>query len=252
MLRWYHDAVKCYVYLSDVSVGGSVGKPAFKHSRWFTRGWTLQELLAPTSVEFFSVEPERLGDGDSVVREIHDVTGIAIRALQGSTLSQFSIGERMSWAERRETKREEDAAYCLLGIFDIPMPLIYDEGRKKALIRLQKEIKESWKYKLPTSETQKGPARKEKEIEILKCLNVSPYRDRKDRNPDRVPGTCDWFVSHELFRGWQESISSRMLWASADPGCRKSVLAKYLVDSVLLTTESRTVCYFFFKNDFED
>ncbi|KAH8695748.1 ankyrin repeat-containing domain protein [Phaeosphaeriaceae sp. PMI808] len=91
----------------------------------------------------------------------------------------------------------------------------------------------------------------EKEIEFLKCLNASPYRDRKDRNPDRVLGTCDWFVSHEHFRDWQESKSSRMLWVSADPGCGKSVLAKYLVDSVLPTTESKTVCYFFFK-DIED
>ncbi|KAK4182277.1 hypothetical protein QBC35DRAFT_518914 [Podospora australis] len=96
------------------------------------------------------------------------------------------------------------------------------------------------------------PTRKAKEIEMLKCLNTSRYRDRKDRNPPRVPGTCDWFVSHELFRDWQESKSSRMLWVSADPGCGKSVLAKHLVDSVLPTIESRTVCYFFFKDDFED
>ncbi|KAK1765324.1 ankyrin repeat-containing domain protein [Phialemonium atrogriseum] len=83
-------------------------------------------------------------------------------------------------------------------------------------------------------------------------LDASPYRDRKDRNPDRVPGTCGWFVSHELFREWQASKSSRMLWVSADPGCGKSVLAKHLVDSILPTTESRTTCYFFFKDDFED
>ncbi|KXX76648.1 Ankyrin repeat domain-containing protein 50, partial [Madurella mycetomatis] len=96
------------------------------------------------------------------------------------------------------------------------------------------------------------PARKAKEIEVLKRLNKSPYQNRKDRNPDRVPGTCDWFVSHELFRGWQESESSRMLWVSADPGCGKSVLAKYLVDSILPADQSRTGCYFFFKDDFED
>src|SRR4029077_3389876 len=82
--------------------------------------------------------------------------------------------------------------------------------------------------------------------------NKSPFRDRKDRNPDRIQGTCEWFVAHELFRDWKERRSSRMLWVSADPGCGKSVLAKYLVDSVLLTTESRTTCYFFFKDDFED
>lgn len=97
-----------------------------------------------------------------------------------------------------------------------------------------------------------APNRKEKEIKFLKCLNASPYQDRKERNPDRVPGTCDWFVSHKLFLEWQESKSSRMLWVSADPGCGKSVLAKYLVNSILSTTDFRTVCYFFFKDDFED
>src|SRR3984957_11190597 len=101
-------------------------------------------------------------------------------------------------------------------------------------------------------ELEKDPARREKEMEILKRLDKSPYQDRKERNPDRVPGTCEWFVAHELFRDWQQSKSSRMLWVSADPGCGKSVLAKYLVDSVLPTTESRTTCYFFFKDDFED
>ncbi|KAN0073559.1 hypothetical protein V8E54_008779 [Elaphomyces granulatus] len=103
-----------------------------------------------------------------------------------------------------------------------------------------------------TGELEKGPARRTKELGILKRLHKSPYRDRKERNPDRIPGTCEWFVAHELFREWQQSKSSRMLWVSADPGCGKSVLAKYLVDSVLATTESRTTCYFFFKDDFED
>ncbi|KAN0069874.1 hypothetical protein V8E54_012180 [Elaphomyces granulatus] len=103
-----------------------------------------------------------------------------------------------------------------------------------------------------TGELEKTPVRGVKEIEILKRLHKSPYRDRKERNPDRIPGTCEWFVAHELFRDWQESKSSRMLWVSADPGCGKSVLAKYLVDSVLASTESRTTCYFFFKDDFED
>src|SRR5277367_4201872 len=106
--------------------------------------------------------------------------------------------------------------------------------------------------RLRTGELEKDSARRAKEMEILKRLGTSPYRDRKDRNPDRIQGTCEWFVAHELFRDWQESKSSRMLWVSADPGCGKSVLAKYLVDSVLATTESRTTCYFFFKDDFED
>jgi ankyrin repeat domain-containing protein 50 len=99
---------------------------------------------------------------------------------------------------------------------------------------------------------EKDPDREAKEIEMLKTLNKSPYRDRKDRNPDRIPGTCEWFVAHDLFQDWKESRVSRMLWVSADPGCGKSVLAKYLVDSVIATTESRTTCYFFFKDDFDD
>jgi hypothetical protein len=152
MYRWYHNAAKCYVYLSDVSISGSIGndlssqqiwKPAFQYSRWFTRSWTLQELVAPTTVEFFSAEGERLGDRGSLLQEIHNITGISIRTLQGSALSQFSVDERMSWAERREAKREEDTAYSLLGIFDVHMPLIYGEGRKKAFMRLHKGIKQS-------------------------------------------------------------------------------------------------------------
>jgi len=142
MYRWYHQSAKCYVYLSDVSTS-SFNDESFQKSRWFTRGWTLQELLAPTSTEFFSIEGDRLGSKHSLIQGIAKVTGIPIQALQGSPLSQFSINERMSWATRRETKREEDMAYALLGIFDIHMPLLYGEGQEKALRRLQKEIKEA-------------------------------------------------------------------------------------------------------------
>jgi len=91
-------------------------------------------------MEFFSAEGERLGDKVSLMQEIHDITRISPQALQGSPLSQFSFNKRMSWAERRETKREEDKAYSLLGIFDIHMPLIYGEGMKNAFRRLREEI----------------------------------------------------------------------------------------------------------------
>lgn len=98
-----------------------------------------------------------------------------------------------------------------------------------------------------------GQSRKERENQTLRLLDTSLYRDRKDRNPAPVLGTCEWFVSHDLFRTWQgEEASSKILWVSADPGCGKSVLTKHLVDSVLRSTETSTVCYFFFKDDFED
>ncbi|KAL6817517.1 hypothetical protein V8C40DRAFT_276873 [Trichoderma camerunense] len=86
---------------------------------------------------------------------------------------------------------------------------------------------------------------------IMQALYTSPYLQRKNRNPDRVIGTCEWFMDHHDFHNWRNNTASSMLWVSANPGCGKSVLAKYLVDE-LKTTEQRTTCYFFFKDDFED
>ena len=146
MFRWYSKATRCYVYLSDVpdpKDPTSTIESALPGSRWFKRGWTLQELIAPSTVQFFSRENELLGDRKSRGQQIHQITGIATEALQGKPLSQFNVDERLSWAARRETTVEEDAAYCLLGIFDIRMPLIYGEGRKKALERLQRKIQKA-------------------------------------------------------------------------------------------------------------
>ena len=145
MFRWYRDAARCYVYLSDISIDeceeeGLPWESAFRASRWFTRGWTLQELLAPASVEFFSKEGKRLGDKGSLERQIHEITGIAVPALCGTPLSQFSVAERFKWAEKRQTTREEDWAYSLLGIFNVHMTLLYGEGINHASTRLRDEI----------------------------------------------------------------------------------------------------------------
>jgi hypothetical protein len=149
MFRWYQNAAKCYVYLSDVSItkrkagdqsSEFTWESAFRASRWFTRGWTLQELLAPSSVEFFSREGKRLGDKRTLERQIHEITGVAIPALRGTSLSRFGVDERLSWAENRQTTRKEDEAYSLLGIFYVYMPLIYGEGRDNAFTRLRDEI----------------------------------------------------------------------------------------------------------------
>jgi hypothetical protein len=149
MFRWYREAAKCYVYLSDVSTANQKARNkfsdftwelAFLESRWFTRGWTLQELLAPRSVEFFSEEGIRLGDKETLERQIYKITGIATLALQGTHLGEFGIEERLSWAKSRRTTRGEDKAYSLLGIFGIYMPLIYGEGEENAFRRLQEEI----------------------------------------------------------------------------------------------------------------
>ncbi|OAK96860.1 HET-domain-containing protein [Phaeosphaeriaceae sp. SRC1lsM3a] len=151
MFAWYRDAARCYVYLSDVPIASLTSDlpaqqdwyPALQQSRWFTRGWTLQELVAPESVEFFSAGGQRLGSKHSLLQELHGITGISVEALRGSPLDGFSVNERMSWVGQRRTKREEDMAYSLLGIFDVHMPLIYGEGQKKAFARLQREINAS-------------------------------------------------------------------------------------------------------------
>jgi hypothetical protein len=111
MFRWYQNAARCYVYLSDVSkLAGADSDKEWKNAletcRWFTQGWTLQELIAPRLVDFFSSEGERLGSKLLLVSEIHEITGIATKALRGDALSSFSIKERRSWAERRNTMIE--------------------------------------------------------------------------------------------------------------------------------------------------
>jgi hypothetical protein len=149
MFRWYQRAAKCYVYLSDVSVPEEVANAqtfpitwaeAFRRSRWFTRGWTLQELLAPPCVEFFSKEGKRLGDRISLEREIHQVTTIPVEVLRGQNAAEYSIKERMRWAALRTTTIKEDKVYCLLGIFGVFLPLIYGEGEEYATQRLEDEI----------------------------------------------------------------------------------------------------------------
>ena len=157
MFRWYRNATKCYVYLSDVSSpGNDIGdksdqllwEMSFRTSRWFTRGWTLQELIAPISVEFFSKNRKLLGDKRSLERHICEITGIPSKALRRGSLAEFSVAERLSWAETRQTTHEEDMAYSLLGIFDIHMPLIYGEGKDGAFKRLREEINKASKGKL--------------------------------------------------------------------------------------------------------
>jgi hypothetical protein len=150
MYRWYYNAERCYVYLSDVSVRTHDGEShhvewesAFRNSRWFTRGWTLQELLAPRIVVFYSQDHVRLGDRTSLEQQITNITGIAVEALRGQILSDFGVEELFHWAEKRQTTKEEDKAYCLLGIFDVFLPLIYGEGQSKAMRRLRKEVLES-------------------------------------------------------------------------------------------------------------
>ncbi|KAF2633519.1 HET-domain-containing protein [Macroventuria anomochaeta] len=139
MYQWYMNAAVCYVFLADLP-SQSLIESGFQYCRWFTRGWTLQELLAPTVVKLYDMEWNFIGTKVDFAKTICNATGIPVQLLLGHTaLSDTSIAMRMSWAAHRQTTRIEDIAYCLLGIFEVNMPLIYGEGMR-AFRRLQEEI----------------------------------------------------------------------------------------------------------------
>ncbi|KDR77344.1 hypothetical protein GALMADRAFT_32921, partial [Galerina marginata CBS 339.88] len=144
MYNWYQSARICYAYLSDVTIGDDPSDPEspFSNSRWFTRGWTLQELLAPNIVIFFDRDWADIGTKSSLQEDISRITGIPRKALSNQAIDEISIAQRMSWDAMRRTTRVEDVAYCLMGIFGVNMPTLYGEGRQ-AFIRLQYEIMKS-------------------------------------------------------------------------------------------------------------
>jgi hypothetical protein len=134
MYMWYKKATVCFVYLYDVEGSDAIGQ-----SSWFTRGWTLQELIAPTKLHFYDRNWSLIASKHDLSAELETITGIPQDALQSFRHDDFCIAEKMAWAARRTTTREEDSAYCLLGLFDVNMPLLYGEG-SKAFLRLQEEI----------------------------------------------------------------------------------------------------------------
>jgi hypothetical protein len=139
MWQYYLNAAICYVSLQDLPLDIPI-EDGLAHCRWFTRGWTLQELLAPKKLEFYDMSWSYRGSKDTLVQTISDIARIPIEILQGQhALTGYPIAMKMSWAASRKTTRVEDMAYCLLGIFDVNMPLIYGEGMK-AFRRLQEEI----------------------------------------------------------------------------------------------------------------
>jgi hypothetical protein len=242
MFRWYRNATRCYVYLSDVSspafdtneeLSPRPWELVFRKSRWFERGWTLQELLAPCSVEFFSQEYKRLGDKRSLKQQIHDITGIADSALRGAPLSQFSVDERLSWIKHRQTKLEEDKAYSLLGIFDVYMPLIYGEGGENAFKRLRASVQ-------MVKEDQ----------ECIQHLRLTDPRDDKKRIEENKGGLLEdsycWILDNAEFQRWRDDEYSRLLWIKGDPGKGKTMLLCGIVNELKKSIAKTDLLSYFF------
>jgi hypothetical protein len=200
MFAWYHKATRCYVYLSDVSTVAGL-----RQSRWFTRRWTLQELIAPASVKFFSTEGKFIGDKTSLLQDIHEITGIPAAALQGTPLSQFSEAERMSWVKNRMTTRAEDAAYSLMGMFGVNMSVLYGEGKENAFRRLLRKIQKSSRSTVLMGDGQ--PVRTVETYDVLSQHIRDTFTDaRGSTTPDS--DSDDGSEIDSIFSDGESSISS--------------------------------------------
>lgn len=285
MFRWYRNAARCYVYLSDVpnqplvvdrghsnspwliwiwmlpvlcsllgwcnntihrflysrhvscpSTGSDVvysqqeSESALRRSRWFTRGWTLQELLAPSTVEFFSREGIKLGDKLSLAEELHKVTGIPTSALQGKTLSDFSVHERIEWSEHRTTKIPADRAYSLMGILGINLSPIDGESPAEAMKRVIDEV--------------------DKQNKCVQDLRSSNPRDDKTRIEQTKGGLLAdaycWVLDNDIFQQWQQDLESRLLWVKGDPGKGKTMLLCGIIDELHNSLPKNTLLAYFF------
>ncbi|RYO15465.1 hypothetical protein AA0111_g11677 [Alternaria arborescens] len=258
MFRWYKNSAQCYVYLADVTTKKRKadhethdhGMPddtwvsAFRTSRWFTRGWTLQELLAPRVVLFFSRDEEPLGDKFKLEQHIHEVTRIPISALRGTSLHNFSIEERMSWANHRTTKREEDGAYSLLGIFGVSMAAIYGEERAAAFKRLEKEIKDIVQDRVLSSDDGKRQA-------LMESLRFDQIDARYATIKNAHAKTCKWLLRKSEHTEWLDptrlSNHHGFLWIKGKPGTGKSTLMKFAFGQASKTRKSDTAIAFFFN-----
>jgi hypothetical protein len=183
MWQYYLNAATCYVSLQDLPPNIPI-EDGLAHCRWFTRGWTLQELLAPNKLEFYDMSWSYRGSKHNFVQTISDIARIPIEVLRGPIrLADCSIAMKMSWAARRQTTRVEDMAYCLLGIFDVNMPLIYGEGIK-AFRRLQEEIVKrkndltifAWNS-LPSQETQILSLFTPSPEAFVDCSDIIPFNN---------------------------------------------------------------------------
>jgi hypothetical protein len=241
MFRWYRNAARCYVYLSDVSALSLGDKreadlplwdSEFRNSAWFTRGWTLQELLASSMVEFFSHEWYRLGDRVSLKSQIHEVTTIPHEVLEGSPLFQFSVDERFRWRQDRHTKVKEDAAYSLSGIFDVDIAPVYGEGAEQAFRRLHDKIR--------------------KQEECLRDLRTTDPCNDKKRIEDTKGGlsadSYRWVLDNTTFQQWQsqQDTHNRLLWVKGDPGKGKTMLLCGIIDELHSSLPQNTLLAYFF------
>jgi hypothetical protein len=236
MFRWYRSAAKCYVYLSDVRIDAcgmsveSSWEPAFRLSRWFTRGWTLQELLAPTIVEFYSQEGKILGNKTSLKLPIHKTTAIPLEVFSGTPLPCFTVKQRLQWKGERQTKRDEDAWYSLAGVLDVEVAPAYGEGVPSAFQRLMNEV-----HKLE---------------QCIQDIRPTDPRNDKKRIEETKGGlladSYRWVLDNTAFRHWHEYKHSQLLWVKGDPGKGKTMLLCGVINELQVSIPQTALLSYFF------
>ncbi|KAK3616559.1 hypothetical protein LTR22_027025 [Elasticomyces elasticus] len=232
MFRWYHNATTCYVYLSDVTSQSSdwADRSNFQSSAWFTRGWTLQELLAPHSVVFYSGDGRRLGDKRSLEQHIHEVTAIPQAALRGRPLHRFSVDERLAWMTARETTLAEDKAYSMAGMFGVYLAPVYGEEFAQAHKRLLELVR--------------------KRDYCVRDLRLSnPYDDKKRIEHTKgglLVDAYNWILDHPQYVQWRHSGQPRILWIKGDPGKGKTMLLCGIINELEDQLADRDLLSYFF------
>ena len=235
MFRWYRSAARCYVYLFDVPgtaiyFGRAAESLAFRQSRWFTRGWTLQELLAPSAVDFFSKDGKKLGSKLSLFSPLCEITSIPGTALQGAPLSDFSVNERISWNEHRITKVPTDRAYSLMGILGVSLSPLDGESPAEAMKRITDEV--------------------DKQNTCIQDMRQTDPRDDKKRIEDTKGGlladSYRWVLDNAAFLQWQSHSDSRLLWVKGDPGKGKTMLLCGVIDELRSSLPQAAILSYFF------
>ncbi|KAI8624082.1 hypothetical protein F5Y19DRAFT_455837 [Xylariaceae sp. FL1651] len=226
MFRWYRKAKVCYAYLSDVT-----SKTDMASSRWFTRGWTLQELIAPRNVQFYSSDWGLLGSKDILCDTLHSITGVEKIVLSSGIFAQVCVARRMAWAAKRVTTRIEDQAYSLMGIFDVNMPLIYGEG-KKAFLRLQEQI-------LAVSDDQSlfawGAPRQLQDMHIL----ATSGSDSPQMHSLFADSPADFLTDHEILQVRNRQDSPPPVLYGNGVRVQYPVCAKTLYDFIMIACTIR-------------
>jgi ankyrin repeat protein len=258
MFRWYNKSAQCYVYLSDVSTSkrkadhdqfSRTWEPAFRTSHWFSRGWTLQELIAPHRVTFFSKEGNHLGNKSSLERLLHLITCIPVPALQNAPLDEFDVEQRMSWIGNRQTTREEDRAYSMLGIVGISMLPMYGEGEDRALRRLRKEIREG-------SGGMTHALNEDQKQSLLDSLRFEQIDARQMTIKNAHTKTCKWLLENRQYLDWLDKSKldehHGFLWIKGKAGTGKSTLMKFAFFNARKMMKDRIILSFFFNARGED